>query len=420
MKRFWLLLILAVAIGTATAWAINYSRFGHRVARMGPFTMGTEVNASNVMAIVNKDVPVGRARVELVGDARFDFGMMAPGTEGEHTFVVRSVGEDDLRLRLGATTCKCTLGELDQESLKPGEETEVKLSWSVKQGESEFAQSAQLITNDPERVVIQLEIVGKIVLDVDVHPETWTFGDVATGEPIAVSGTIYSFLDNDIRPTDMKFSSDEMTEMSEFQVEEFKPSEETDGIRGSARQGFRVSINIKAGLRQGAVSQSFMFGFRRLDENGEVLPPQEGAGDDPNEYIVAQTQGQIIGPLSLIESSKVSGRPGGGYIYDFGRIGPEDSLKAKTFVVLKGSERENTTLRVGEIYPDGVVKATLGEPKGRGTMTLYPLEIELVPGEKPVERLGNHKDDYGTVWIESDNPKVSKMRVALKFAIEGR
>ena len=62
----------------------------------------------------------------------------------------------------------------------------------------------------------------------------------------------------------------------------------------------------------------------------------------------------------------------------------------------------------------------MGEPKGRGSMTLYPLEIELIPGDETVERLGKNKDDYGTVWIESDNPKVTKMRVALKFAIEGR
>ena len=39
----------------------------------------------NVMAIVNRNVPEGRAGVELVGDSTFDFGMMAPGTEGEHT-----------------------------------------------------------------------------------------------------------------------------------------------------------------------------------------------------------------------------------------------------------------------------------------------------------------------------------------------
>ena len=169
--------------------------------------------------------------------------------------------------------------------LKPGEQTEVKLSWSVKQGESDFAQSAQLITNDPERVVIQLEIVGKVVNDVDIFPETWTFGDVATGEPIEISGTIYNFLENDILPTDMKFSSEEMTEMSEFEVEPFKPTKEADGIRGAARQGFRVTVKIKPGLRQGAVSQNLMFGFRRLDENGEEIPSAQ-RGDDPNDYIL--------------------------------------------------------------------------------------------------------------------------------------
>ena len=62
----------------------------------------------------------------------------------------------------------------------------------------------------------------------------------------------------------------------------------------------------------------------------------------------------------------------------------------------------------------------MGEPVGRGSMLLYPLRIELVPGAEPIERLGKSKDDYGTVWIESDNPKVTRMRVALKFALEGR
>lgn len=419
MKNFWLLLVLSAVAGTATAWAINYKRFGHRVARFGPFTMETDVTADNVMKILNRNVPEGRAKVELVGDSTFDFGMMAPGTEGEHTFIVKSVGEDDVQLRLGATTCKCTLGDLENETLKPGEQTEVKLSWSVKQGESDFAQSAQLITNDPARVVIDLQIVGKVVNDVDIFPETWTFGDVATGEPIEVSGTIYSFLDHDIRPGEIRFSSEAINEMTEFSVESYKPTEENDGIRGVARQAFRVTANIKAGMRQGVVSQSLIFPFRRLDEDGNELPPEEG-DTDPNDYIYASVKGQIIGPLSMIESSKITGRPGGGYVYDFGRIADAEPIKAKSFVVLKGPERENTTLSIGEVTPEEHIKATLGEPKIRGSMTLYPLEIELLRGDEPVERLGNNPDDFGTIWIESDNPKVSKMLVALKFAIEGR
>ena len=78
--------------------------------------------------------PNGLARVELLGEPTHDFGMMSPETEGEHVFVIKNVGEEDLTLRLGATTCKCTLGELDADRLKPGEQTEIKLSWKVKWG----------------------------------------------------------------------------------------------------------------------------------------------------------------------------------------------------------------------------------------------------------------------------------------------
>jgi hypothetical protein len=121
----------------------------------------------------------------------------------------------------------------------------------------------------------------------------------------------------------------------------------------------------------------------------------------------------------MITSSKLTGRAGG-YSYDFGRIGKDDPLKAKTFVVLKGKERDNTNLRVGEVSPSEVIKATLGKPIGRKSTKLYPLELELIPGKEPIERLGKSKDDYGRVWIESDNPKVTKMLVAITFAIEGR
>jgi hypothetical protein len=419
MKKFWLCMVLAVAIGTAVAWAINHKRFGHRAARFGPFTIDGEVTPENVVAHITKDLPKEMPRVEVVGDSTHDFGIMAPGSTGEHTFVVKNVGEEDLRLRLGASTCKCTLGELNREAVAPGEQTEVKLSWTVKAGETDFSQSAEVLTNDPRQVAIRFAISGKVITDIDVVPETWTFGEVATGEPFELSGTIYSFMETDIKPTEMKFSSEEMTELSEIEVEPFEPTEEADGIRSSARQGFRVKVKTKAGMRQGAVSQNFMFGFRRLDENGEMSPPREGQ-DDPNEYIFAPAKGSIVGPLGMIPSSKLRGQTGGGYVYDFGRIAKEGSLKAKTFVVLKGNERNNTNLSVGEVYPENTVKAKLGEPKGRGSMVLYPLEIELVRSEEPVERLGNSKDDYGSIWIESDNPKVTKMRIALIFAIEGR
>ena len=97
---------------------------------------------------------------------------------------------------------QCTLGDLDKESLAPGE-TEIKLSWTVKAGLTEFSQSAEVITNDPDAVVIRLAITGEVAKEIDMVPETWTFGEVATGEPIEVTGKVYSFLDTDISLTDL-------------------------------------------------------------------------------------------------------------------------------------------------------------------------------------------------------------------------
>ena len=421
MKKLWICMLISTFLGFGSAWAINYQRFGHRSAWFGPFGTESSLTPDGLDEYLQQQLPEGRPIVELVGDSTYDFGIMAPDTKGEHTFVIKNVGNDDLRLRLGASTCKCTFGDLQREVLAPGEQTEVKLNWLVKSGELDFSQSAEVLTNDPKRVAIRFAVFGKVIEDVDIVPETWTFGEVATGEPMEVTGTLYSFLDNDILPTEMKFSSEEMTALSEFDVEEFEPTEENDGIRSVARQGFRVTAKIKPGMRQGAVSQNLLFSFNQIDESGEPIKAEDGEGTDADHYVIAApVKGAIVGPLSMILSSRLQGEEGGGYLYDFGRIKNGDSLVAKTLVVLKGTEQGSTELRVGKTEPEGVVKATLGEPKGQGSMKVFPLEIELIPGSEPVERLGKSSDDYGSVWIESDNPKVTKMRIGLKFAIEAK
>ncbi len=413
-------MILAASLGTACAWTVNYSRFGHREGRFGPFSMDGDVTPENVMAILEAGYATSLGRVELPAGSAHDFGVMAPGTTGEHSFVVKNVGEGDLSLRIGASSCKCTIGSLDADSIAPGEETEVKLEWTVAaDGASpSFTQSAQLLTNDPAQYAITLNISGKVIGDMEVVPDKWSFGEVAAGEPFELLGKIYSYYEEEVVPTDMMFSDELLNDFAEFQVEPFQPGED-DGLYSKARQGFQVTVKLKEGLRQGAVSQNFMFGFRRKGEDGKFVAPAAD-DDDENDYAIAPVTGRIVGSLGMIAGPRVKGTTGGGYIYDFGRIGKDDPLIGKSFVVLKGSERDNTTLSVGEISPDGMLKARLGEPTGRGSMTLYPLEIEVVPGDQRIDLLGKNQDDYGNVWIESDNPKVTKMRIAVKFAVDPR
>lgn len=441
MRNFLILALLAAGIGTATAVAIHYNQFGYRDSKFGPFTLDGEVTPANLTEHVRifsdrESAPaekVGKAKIE--GDMVHDFGVMSPGEEGEQFFTIRNVGEGPLRLRVGASTCKCTLGELSKSVLQPGERTEIKLSWTVKPGSAEFGQSAQLLTNDPSQVAITLQITGKIVENFQLIPEVWTFGEVATGDPFEVTGTIYNFMKTKIETTDVKFTSADMNGLAEFNVEPLEKSEFATGNE-NALQAFRVTAKVKPGMPQGSISQNMLVGFNSLNKSGEVV----GVADDPETTgdasgsfggsdartpaITVPVRGKVVGTLRMLESSKLT-QFDGEYVYDFGRLGKQDSLVAKTFVVLKGEERDNTKLSIGETSPQGIVRATLGEPKGRGSMILYPLEIELVPptGEdagKTIERMGRNSGDYGAVWIESDNPKVSKMRLVLKFAIEGR
>ncbi len=415
-------MFLAATLGASVAWTVNYKRYGHRTARFGPFDMTTTVTADNAMDVINKDVSISLGRVEMTKGTDHNFGVMAPGEEGEYTFVVKNVGKGELKLRIGASTCKCTLGSLESESLPPGESTEVKLEWKIEAGSHStvFSQSAQLLTNDPGNVAINLNIGGKVIGDIEFVPEQWTFGEVAAGEDFVVEGKIYSYFDDKIEEANSRFSGDFLNDKATIEIEPFDPAD-ADDQHTTAKQAFNVRVKLAGGIRQGAVSQNFLFSFLRRDKDGNLV--QSGEADDKDDFFyspVAVT-GRIVGALSMIANSRLSGSPGGGYIYDFGRLKEDDDTVGKSYVVLKGNERDNTNLSIGKVEPEGIIKAKLGEPKsGRGTMKLFPLEIEIVRTDTPIALLGNSRDDYGNVWIESDNPKVPKMRIAVKFAVDAK
>ena len=419
MKKPWLWMLISGLIGFSAAWMVHQHRYG-RGSSFGPFSTDNDLTADTVSAHLESLAPKdGNPKLVVVGNETVhDFGIMAPGSEGERIFEITNDGTSDLNLRLGASTCKCTIGTLEKDTIPPGETTQIKLNWTVKLGEESFSQSAQVLTNDPAIPALTLAITGKIVQDIAVVPPSWSFGEAAAGDPFEVSGTIYNFMDRDIKPLEAKFSSTKLTELAEFSIEPFQPTEAADGVRSSARQAFRVVAKVDSGVPQGSLSPQLIVEFQKLGDTGN--PAQKsGSETDSNFRVRVQVNGRVVGPLSMILNERIK-ETAGSYIFDFGRITENDPLTATAFVVLKGNQRDNTSLRIGEVYPDDVVKAKLGEPKGSGTMKLYPLEIELIPGTESVERQGKHKDDYGSIWIESDNEKVSKMRVALKFSLDGR
>ncbi|TWU45359.1 hypothetical protein Q31b_05310 [Novipirellula aureliae] len=424
MIRFLLVLVLAAAVGGVVGWSINYSRFGHRTAYMGEMVYQGEIKGEDYAEHLASFTQAENPKVELPDGDTYDFGAMSPNEKGEHRFVIKNVGDGDLTLRLGATTCKCTLGTLKTDRLKPGEETDVLLEWNVKTNEKAFSQSAQILTNDPDNYAIDLKVAGRVVYQMEMVPDTLTFGEIASSEGTQLTAKIYNYMSPPIENIEATFSSEELNKFSDVTIEPFEPSD-ADGPNAKAVQGFRVSIDLKPGMRQGPVSQNLIFKFTQPN-HGELVAENanvevnEAASSSENEKMQfsAVITGKVVGSIGMIPNPRLEETELGNFIYDFGQVGADGPFKAKVFVVLKGENRDEEKLSIGAVVPEDVVKATLSEPLRRGAMTLYPLEFELIPGPEPIKRLGRNKDDYGKVRVVSEREGGDRLTIGLRFSLE--
>src|SRR5688572_1042832 len=107
------IILVAALIGGIVGGAVAYVE-----VRSDPdlLVVLDDENAPPVVIAEGQKVP--RVQVE---QPHFNFGQMERGREKSHRFLVRNVGEAPLTLRVGPTSCKCTLSEVQSGALAPGE-----------------------------------------------------------------------------------------------------------------------------------------------------------------------------------------------------------------------------------------------------------------------------------------------------------
>ena len=104
---------------------------------------------------------------------------MARNTKGSHSFVLRNTGTGPLTLNIESTTCKCTLADVDEGILAPGETTQALLEWEAKGMDENFRHGATLSTNDPTKLAYLLSIEGRITYVVRAVPDHLRVGDIS-------------------------------------------------------------------------------------------------------------------------------------------------------------------------------------------------------------------------------------------------
>ena len=132
-------------------------------------------------------------------------------------------------------------------------------------------------------------------------------------------------------------------------------------------------------------------------------------------------EGRVVEDLSLSGGSQLSGRDRERYVYTLPPVAAGEGASSDMLVLLRGPHRENTKLSIGEVEPSDVLVAELGEPKVKDNLVMYGLKLGIRKDAPVMERDGNRKGGYGTVWIQSDNEAVAPLKLRVKFNVhDGR
>ena len=163
------------------------------------YTVQTEVAADGTVFRKPKLMSVTQLRRQQAGAgprAQFDgavhnFGRMDPLTVREHVFVIRNVGDAQLELTEGPTTCKCTLASLGQRIVPPGGKVHFVVQWNSGR-DSAYAHGATIYTNDPLHKALQLSIKGTVATMFRAVPEQLVFSRITPGDAPSATAVVYS------------------------------------------------------------------------------------------------------------------------------------------------------------------------------------------------------------------------------------
>ncbi|MCI0332128.1 MAG: DUF1573 domain-containing protein [Planctomycetes bacterium] len=334
------------------------------------------------------------ARIEVV-EPRFNFGKMERGRERSHEFVIRNVGTAPLKLRVGQTSCKCTLGEVTGDAIGPGESTHVRLEWSAQSDRGPFRQTAMLHTNDPRQPDVELTIEGEIVGATGVEPPDFMFDKLAVDESRSAEVYVMAMLQDELTVDSAELTDEHSRDKFDVRIE---PVERDELPNKSARDGVRITLTAKPDLPVGRFNQ-----FLTLNTN-----LKEG------EKLHIPVIGSVVGDISVHGTGWLENEG----VLVIGKVESSKGRKARVNLAVRGENAEDVTFEVGSVDPPEL-KVTIGEPmRLKATLVRVPVEIEVPPGTRSMARLATAQGEEAKIVLKTTHPKIKELSMGVRFAVE--
>lgn len=395
MQRIILPVFLGLALGVGVGWVQSTALNQGFEERFSP-SRSTDAEARGELTraeIIEK--AVGTPRVEVLGGTSFSFGNMQLGQSMSHEFPFRNGGNGPLVLTMGTSTCKCTIGDLDKSILQPGEETKIKLTWTPKAQSSDFSQSATIITNDPLKSEVQLNISGKVGQSIVFSPTVLSLGDFSSTETATHKFRVFSHLEG-VDVGSLSWSDPEGSKYVTITKTEMDPK--TDPENENAFKGYDVVVTIKPGMRIGPLNCRILASTNMEDKL------------DPIELIV---NGRISGDMELI----------GGPSFDaakatltIGTVSRKEETVVRLQLSLQGADRASAMPKVVSVVPEGSLEVSIGEPRETAARRLFPIVFKVPKGAPIATYPGSSPKNFGKVIIKpSENS--SEVPIYIKLSV---
>ncbi len=338
----------------------------------------------------------------MVLDAEeFNFGKLDVREDGRHEFLLTNRGDRNLTLHSGSTSCSCTVSEIKDGILAPGQSTKVLVSWKSKDRPGPFQQSVSIVTNDPLRPEVTLTIKGEYFRSVYADPKELTFGQIAGNEPVTRETRIFCNLpDRQIKIQGHQMSDPSLERF--FQVDDVPLGADELRRYQGVTSGVLVRVTVKPGLPQGRFQQRILLSTN-LAEYSEVDLPLFGTVGEVS----------LVGPGWSSETG----------VLDIGPVDDRSITQRKLVVLVQGPHAWEMKFKITSVEPD-FLKVTLGKTTVADTGTLSQTELLLeIPAGKTlgkkvaVNYMGGENGKFGEIILETTRPRVYSLRIRVRFVV---
>ncbi|MEO0531683.1 MAG: DUF1573 domain-containing protein [Planctomycetota bacterium] len=348
-----------------------------------------------------------------VDSETYNFGTMQRGSTESHEFVFTNGGNAPLTLEVGRTSCKCTLGDVANRPIPPGESSPVRLEWVAKSQPGSFRQVATVLTNDPSKPTIELTVEGIVTETTGLVPNEFLLGRMNADETHTATVYLASYdtseeADELLAEATMD-DSVAMADRYEFTTE---PVSRSDLPIEGAETGVKLTVTAGPGLPIGTITEWVTVRTNLHDDRPQGT---ELDGVTLQVPLLARVEGDIS--LHGAGWSKERG------LLNMGKIASSNGKQAKLRISFKGYHADELQAEVASVDPEWL-EVELTEPiQIRPGVRHQPMVVRVPSGQPAQIRSGAGAEGGGVgdgdarIRLTTNHPTASELDVKVRFVI---